>query len=403
VLTGDLARVRRVDREIVARFLTPADRRRLVPVAAELVQVVARSLGVRRDELLAALDEVPSRPADRRIVLGLQKLLLDRCELASPPGPDAVELRRLVFGLAAVERRSLGPRERFDRERVLRVVGEAQGLGRAELEEQLFADLEDNERLLRFRALTPEELLGRYDLALAQAVLLQSTRVTVELGPEDPRQARALFRAARFHGLLHRVLAASDGGYRVELDGPLSLFSAVKSYGLKLALFLPTVVAGKHWRLSAELAWGRAREPTFFRLGPEQGLAASAAAPKGLSPALRELCEGFAALGSRWTVEPSDRIFALPGEVVCVPDLLFSSRETGEQIYLEAFGFWSRAAVWQRIETIARGSMPARLILAVSKQLRVSEELLGEQEAGELYVYRTRMSPRAILDRLERR
>jgi predicted nuclease of restriction endonuclease-like RecB superfamily len=93
----------------------------------------------------------------------------------------------------------------------------------------------------------------------------------------------------------------------------------------------------------------------------------------------------------------------LPGEVVCVPDLLFSSRETGEQIYLEAFGFWSRAAVWQRIETIARGSMPARLILAVSKQLRVSEELLGEQEAGELYVYRTRMSPRAILDRLERR
>jgi len=38
----------------------------------------------------------------------------------------------------------------------------------------------------------------------------------------------------------------------------------------------------------------------------------------------------------------------------------------------------------------------------VSKQLRVSEELLGEEDAGELYVYKRTISPREVLDRLER-
>ena len=43
------------------------------------------------------------------------------------------------------------------------------------------------------------------------------------------------------------------------------------------------------------------------------------------------------------------------------------------------------------------------LTLAVSKQLRVSEEVLGDDDAGEIYVYRATMSPRAVLDRLRRR
>ena len=402
MLTGELVRVRRVGEELVPRYLSPAQRARLGPVAAELVAVVERSLGARRDELAAALEAVAYPPAERRIVGGLAKLLLDRCELASPSGPDPVELRRLVFGLGATERRSLGPRESFDRERVLGLVAASQGLSPRELEEQLFADLEENERLVRFKPIASEALLDRYDLALAQSVLLHATRVTVELAGEDPRQVRALFRAARFHGLLHQVFAVSDGSYRIELDGPLSLFSAVKSYGLKLGLFLPTLCAGQHWRLRAELQWGRTREPGVLRLGPEQGLRASGSPPSGLAPAAAELVAGFAALGSSWSVEPNDRIFALAGEAVCVPDLVFCSRETGEQVFLEIFGFWSRAAVWRRVETIARG-FPARIILAVSKQLRVSEELLDEHDAGQLYVYGARMSPRAVLERLEAR
>ena len=35
-----------------------------------------------------------------------------------------------------------------------------------------------------------------------------------------------------------------------------------------------------------------------------------------------------------------------------------------------------------------QGSFPGRILLAVGKQLRVSEEVLGEEDAGEVYVYK---------------
>jgi len=139
-----------------------------------------------------------------------------------------------------------------------------------------------------------------------------------------------------------------------------------------------------------------------FEIGPEDRLVSHAPEPISTSPELSTFCEAFSRLGSEWSVAPNERIFALPGEVVCVPDLVFDSSETGEQVFLEAFGFWSRSAVWTRVELIRKG-FPARILLAVSKQLRVSEEVLGEEDAGEIYVYRASMSPRAVLDRLRKK
>jgi len=59
--------------------------------------------------------------------------------------------------------------------------------------------------------------------------------------------------------------------------------------------------------------------------------------------------------------------------------------------------------IWDRIETIQRG-FPSRIMLAVSSQLRVSEELLDPDEVpGELYVYKQAIRPKAVLERLEAR
>ena len=57
---------------------------------------------------------------------------------------------------------------------------------------------------------------------------------------------------------------------------------------------------------------------------------------------------GFEKLGSAWKVHQNDRIFPVPGEAAAIPDLAFVNERTGEEVFLEAFGFWSRAAVWKR-------------------------------------------------------
>jgi predicted nuclease of restriction endonuclease-like RecB superfamily len=383
------------------RFLAAAARKRLLSVAEDLLAALSHGEGRTREQLDELLDAIPFKPSDRQVVQGLRKLLMDRCEFEVDEGIAPSAIRQLLFHKAAERRSKLGPREAFDRDAVVREAADELGVEPQAIEQRMFADLRTHERLTRFRALDAPQLLDRYDLALAQGVLLRATRVRVMLHNEDAGRARQLFRAARFHGLLHRVVRRGEGSYLIELDGPFSLFSAVQRYGLKLAMFLPAVLRCRSLRLDAEVLWGKTREPFAFQLGPERGLVPHDARVKGVAPELQTFCERFAKLDTAWQLERNDSIIALPGEAVCVPDLRFSNRETGEEVFLEAFGFWSRAAVFQRIETIQRGEFPARLVLAVGKQLRVSEELLEDEHPGVVHVYKTSMSPKKVLALLD--
>ncbi len=106
----------------------------------------------------------------------------------------------------------------------------------------LFADLRDENRLLRFDDSTAQRLIDRYNVALAQAVLLRSVYLKAEVRHERPPRYRQLFRRLKFHRLLHRVEGNMNDGYVFHIDGPLSLFSATTKYGMQVALFLPVAV-----------------------------------------------------------------------------------------------------------------------------------------------------------------
>jgi predicted nuclease of restriction endonuclease-like RecB superfamily len=400
LLTSDLVRVRRRSGLVVPRWLDPATRERVRPVVAALVGLTESMIGASRDEVQAALGAVPFRAQDRLVALGFRKLIDDRTTYEVTAGVDPEALRREVFLAASARHRALGVRDAFDRDAVLAEVAPRLGLATDALEAGLYADLRGAERLVRVDPLDVDELLARYDVALAQAMLLRATRVGVRVEGESPAAYRRLFRAARFHGLIHTVEGSAEAGYTLVLDGPFSLFDAVQKYGLRLAVFLPHVLACKRFALRAELVWGRSREHVAFELSHEDGLRSHVEELPALTPELEAFRAAFDKLGSPWKLAENRRIFALPKGQVCVPDLVFS-REGAEDVYLEAFGFWSREAVWRRVELVREG-FPARLILAVGKHLRVSEEVLDEDDAGELYVYKATMSPRAILERLER-
>ena len=81
-------------------------------------------------------------------------------------------------------------------------------------------------------------------------------------------------------------------------------------------------------------------------------------------------------------------------------DLEFVHRTSGQCVFLEVLGFWSRAAVWKRIE-LAEAGLPHPVVFAVSKHLRVSEEALGDATPAALYVYARTMNARAVLERVE--
>src|SRR5207249_4833542 len=92
-------------------------------------------------------------------------------------------------------------------------------------------------------------------------------------------------------------------------------------------------------------------------------------------------------------------ILELPGIGLCIPDLTFERDRA--RIHLEVMGYWSRDAVWKRVELVERG-LTDPVLFAVSARLRVSEQVLDPAHGGALYVYKGTMSPRAIAERLEK-
>lgn len=398
MLTSDLVRFRKKAGRVTPRYLNAAAKDRLLPIAAELLATYERAVGDTLGELDDAAAAVPHEARDRLVLQGLKKLCDDRLVIESPGGLDPVATRADVFARAAKAHRG-GQSSRFDRATVLAESAAALGTTTEEIERALFADLRAAQVVAGFEKLSPAELLAEYDLSLAQAALLRASRVVVTVEAADAPEVRAMFRAARFHGLLFEV-ARRDRGYEVALDGPFSLFDSVQKYGLKLALFLPSVLALPRFSLVAELRLGAKKERAEMVLTHADAVAQPGRTVASPRPEIDQLVTAFRALGSSWDVASSTELLALPGQAVIVPDLLFSSRETGEVVYFELMGFWSRDAVWKRIEQIERG-LDGRMIVAVSKKLRVSREALDDATGSSLLVFKSSVSAKEILARLE--
>src|SRR5690606_28336445 len=116
-----------------------------------------------------------------------------------------------------------------------------------QVEDGLFADLSEAERLTSADLPAPGELLHRYNLALAQAVLYRAREVEVRLIAPTAKRARQLIRWVKFHRLMHEARQDGDD-WVLTLDGPISLLRQTSRYGLQLALFLDALCLVERWR-----------------------------------------------------------------------------------------------------------------------------------------------------------
>lgn len=397
MLTSDLVRVRKKAGRLAPRFLTHEDRERLAGVADALVSTYGSMIGASKAELDAAASAIPFGARDRVVVAGLRKLCDDRTELEQKSEIEPTVARTTLFGIAAVAHRE----GRFDRDAALEEAASKLGCDKESILASLFADLREAQTVRSFEPTTGEELLARYDLALVQALVLRAKRLVIAFSDRRPSAVRDLFRAARFHGLLHVIERGSDGGFVVTLDGPFSLFESVQKYGLRLAMFLPSALCLEKVSLRAELSWGPARTDAELVLTQDDRPFLPREKLHFARSEVEALKTAFSGLGSTWDVADNDRILVSKAGVAIVPDLVFSNRETGEEVFLEVFGFWSRAAIWNRIEQIREG-LPARLLLAVSKQSRVSREALDEGDGGSaIVVFRSSISAKEVVRLLD--
>ncbi|ADV62968.1 protein of unknown function DUF790 [Isosphaera pallida ATCC 43644] len=377
MLTGNLVRVRYSKSKVIPMYLDPTNPD-LLETAENLLLIfrdgVGRTRGELEEEIQTLLGEGP--PLSNIAQQGLAKVLEDRAEFEVVSEAHPEELRRVVFTLAAEERRSLrsaGYRAPFRRDKVLNEAAQRLNLTPDQVAAGLFADLKDENRMLGFDDLSPERLIQRYNVALAQAVLLKATLVTVRLRREPPDRLRRLFRRLKFHRLLHRIEGSPTQGYVIQIDGPMSLFTSTTKYGLQLALVLPAILQCREFELEAELRWGPKREPRSFSLSHRDGLVSHYRDADSYIPAeVRGFEERFRQIAPHWELAESSDLFELGGEGVWVPDYRFTHRHDGQTVFVEVVGFWKSAALERLLRTLPRHGPPLWL-LSVTEKLKVDE------------------------------
>ncbi|MEM6456875.1 MAG: DUF790 family protein, partial [Acidobacteriota bacterium] len=361
MLTTDLVRVRTVKGEIRPRFVDPTDDD-VRALAAQLIATFDAQRGAARHALDADLRDQLGTGTAFLLHRGLAKLLRDRCtfEVDAPAAPS--QLRAAVFAAAARAYTAAqlvaaaGDEDDrattddggempapFDRAAVLAdasaqlaagavddpessEVPSSVAIAPAALDRALFGDLKDEQLLADFETCTVDWLLDRYNIALAQAVLLRAESLTIECRGLDVPTQRSLYRKIKFFQLMHRIepfAAGDDGaaGWRIHLDGPLSVFGPSGRYGVHMGRFLPTLLHLDHWTLEARLRWGKRRLRRTFQLGSDSGLRPRIGRLDGRwrPEEIAWLPDRVAKLDRGWRLEDTAEVVDLDGQGVLVP------------------------------------------------------------------------------------
>ncbi len=377
-------------------YLPPGDKATLA-LAEELIAIYRMSIGRPKGQLQDALRGALGTGRAALVGKGLAKLLEDRCTLEVDSPADPVDVRRKLFEYAAIHFPvTPGGRHRTTpRQDALEAVGRELGLEPGQVERAMYADL-PSARIVRCPSLPGARwLIDRYNVALAQAVLLRATQVRIRLHDGTPAVVRRLFQYIKFFRLMYRSRPHPDGGYEIDVDGPLSLFKSSNKYGLQLAELVPALLLCPDWTLEATVLWGRERVERRFSLSSTQGLRSHY--PARGTHALREIAwlrERLEKIESPWRIENTSAILDLGGQDICIPDAVLRHTD-GRIAYLEVIGFWRRSSLERLLATYqSRG--PQNLILALSKQLRVSAEGL-EAAAGTVTFFRDMINAREVV------
>ena len=396
MLTSDLAINFRRGDKIYPRLIKTDDTRYLRD-AAILIEIFEESEGKTRGELESELEEYVGTGTDYRILRGLIKLLNDRAEFETSAPAEPVEIRQKVF-LEARKFQPVLPDSETKRE-ILEIVAEEFGSDAETIFANLYADLPAQQKMKEFETCRAKDLLERYNLAQAQAVLYKCVEMKIRVAPSDAGVYRAIFGWIKHFGLIHSVQGNAGGGYEITLTGAASLFHRSQKYGVQMSVFLPALLLCKNWKMRAEIAQKQGGN-VFYELTSEQTELVSNRfdEPEYENPDINKLRKNWEKSSNGWQLKENRKVIDL-GKTAFIPDLVMVS-PGGQEIYLDILGFWTPKSLQKRLEEFESANFK-KFIIAASQELRGSrEEPLWE--SPNVIFYKTKIEPRLLVEIAEK-
>jgi predicted nuclease of restriction endonuclease-like RecB superfamily len=397
MLTKDLARFKVRDGIVLPGWLR-VDRAHNINRAGQLIDVMDRLVGGTRGELEEALRTETDTSRDFRVRRGLAHLLLNRATFDMATTLPPTDVRQFVFERAA----QAHPISNESRAVVLAAAAAHFGVAIDDIEHALYADLDQHQRYTSYQSMSSEELLHRYNVALAQAILLRCSDVHIALRDPTPKRLRQLFRYLKFYRLLYRPEADPGGNdglekdYRIVVDGPLSIVNQSTRYGLSLAQFLPALLLCEDWSLTATVQAKKRSPRGLFQLDSALGLASHYPnTGMWIADEERALFDRLVALASPWRVEEGSEWVDLAGYDAFVPDWVIRDPETGRFVYVEIIWRWRRRSLEKRWKLLQEHG-PANMVLAVCRNGRADLDALPVWQ-GRIHTFAQIPNARSIL------
>ncbi len=392
MLTSDLAINFQRGDKIFPRIIKTDDEGYLRD-AEVLIEIFDEFVGKTRGELEAELEEYVGTGTDYRILRGFIKLLNDRCKFEVSAPAEPVEIRQKVF----LEARKFQPvlPDSESKTKVLESAADEFKTDADTIFANLYADLSANQKLTSFEPIAPKDLLDRYNLAQAQALLYKCVEMKIRIAPSDAANYRAIFGWIKHFALIHSVIGNAVNGYEITLTGAASLFHRSQKYGVNMSVFLPALLLCKNWKLRAEIS-NKERGNAFYELSDEQTELTSCYfdEPEYENPDIDKLLKNWEKSSTDWQLKENKKVIDL-GKTAFIPDLVLISPEN-KKIYLDILGFWTPKSLQKRLEEFQSANYK-KFIIAASQELRGSrEEPIWESE--NVLFYKTKIAPLELIE-----
>lgn len=351
MLTRDLLRYKVSGAYVKPSFISAADPR-LLELADRLIAVFENSAGSARGELEEQLDRLTLCWNDIKLARGLVKILSDRAVFTGCGEQDYPAARQKLFLRSAALLNSSGCPDDPEKYRARLMAEEPV------LQESVYPDLPENERLLSVRKTFPKELLERYNMSLAQSLMLFSDGLDCTVSAEDQGALRRLLKYLKFFRLLFRAELVpekkdSPPMIRMRIDGPASILDNSTKYGLQLASFFPAVCSMRTWQVACGL---KLRTRNFrLRLDESSRLVCHYTNFGAYIPEEFKMFQDYfnRTHDRGWTLIPRDAYLKLDGSQLTFPDFRFRS-DDGLELDVELFHQWHKTPLKERLEYLEK-------------------------------------------------
>jgi predicted nuclease of restriction endonuclease-like RecB superfamily len=362
--------------------------------ARVLIEIFERFESKTRGELERELEEYVGEGTDYKILRGFIKLLSDRCEFETASVIAPEEIRRRVF----IEAKKFQPvfPDSPARRAVLETISDELKTDADAISENLYADLSARQKLSSFETIDAKDLLDRYNLAQAQALLYRCVEMKLRVAPSNAANYRQIFSWIKRFGLIHSIAGSSAANsYEITLAGAASLFHRSQKYGIRMAVFLPALLLCGDWHFSAEIAQKEGAN-VFYELSSEKTELISYRfdEPGYENSDIERLRVKWEKSAGDWRLLENKEVVDL-GKTAFVPDFILVS-PAEEKIYLDVLGFWTPKSLKKRLGEFGAARF-SRFIFAASQELRGSrEEPLWTSD--NVVFYKTRIEPRDLIE-----